>query len=210
MAKGNHGCLIASSIVIILLAAFGFWIYKVFYWDYSKSVDAALESGNYKKAEQIVGKMADVAEKRHNENCTWEDYKTAYYKVLSTEIDYLLNDGSEIGVDRLVALLQSKKMGAVPVTGKTASKDVQEANERYNTSVARHHAIMDNIISRAIATKNEYLAKSIVTCYRPILEKSVVETHLLKADECEYTYSYEPQQKAEAIVQKAIKDGKFK
>lgn len=209
MAKKPGGCAIALIITAIILGTVGFWVYRVWYWNYTPAVFKALECGNFHKAEQIVDKMADVAEKRLNTNCTWDDYKTAYYQVLNTEIEYLLNDGSTLGVDRLVALLQGKKMGAVPVVGLTSDKNVIAANERYNVSVARHHSIMDNIIARAIATKNRYLATSIIQCYRPILVKNIVEVHLLKSDECEYSYSYEPQKQAESRVQEAIENGEL-
>ena len=198
---------ILGILVLVIIFFIGRSVYNNNFRDYNACVERAIEKNDFVKAHKLVDKMAELPDRKENK---WENYRTAYYLTLNAEVNYLLNDNSPMGVERLVALFQSKTMGAVPVTGLVSSKDAQHANDRYNTSVARHHAVMDNVISRAIATKNEYLATQMVQCYRPILKKKVAEYHLFKADEYEYYYSYEPKENAEARVNQAIQEGKFK
>lgn len=195
--------------LFITVAALGFWYYKTCYWDYSSSVESAIRKKDFLKAEKIVEKMADVAAGGWNQNCTWEDYKNEYYNLLNARVEYLLSDATEVAVDRLVALFQGLKMGAHPYVGVTSNKDVQGSNERYNTSVSRHHIILDNIISRAIGTRNRYLATAILQCYRPLLIKEKIASHLFSADEYKYSFSYEPGEQAEAKVKAAIAAGKL-
>lgn len=198
--------LVLLSIVLIIMAPVVYWTVKGQY-DYMPQVERALSKENFRKANSIVNKMADIAETKVNVNCTWDDYRDAYYLTLNSEVNYLLNDISEMSINRLVVLLQSLKMGEYPVTGLVGEKKIQADNDRYNASVSRHHSIMDGIISRAIAMNNQYLAESIVQCYRPILVRTTASSHLFKANEYYYEYSDEPKQKAQRVVNEAFAKG---
>lgn len=199
-----RGLVITLCVILgLALAGIGLFFFLIIRNDptyIANRIDKALVVNNFEKAEELLKKMEGYS-------YTNSDlYRDAYYKVFNTEINYLLDDGTEMGVDRLVALIQSRKMGDVPYTGITSDKKIIKANERYNTSVSRHHAVLDNIISRAIAKKDRYLATSIVQCYRPILIKKQIDGGLFKKSEYDFSYSYEPKDAAEAKVNKAIKD----
>lgn len=173
---------------------------------FTPNIDYLISKHKFDEAQRQVSYMATQAS---TGAITWETYRAAYYQLLNAEVNYLLSDGGDLSVDRLVSLLNEHTMSIVPFCGETSDKDLIKANELYNIEIERHHTIMDDILSKAIITNNEYLARSIVNCYRPFLVKQQVPTHIWEKNTYEYSYSYERKNMAEERIDQAIKEGKL-
>ena len=141
-----------------------------------------------------------------------QQYWTAYFNILNAEMNYLIddNDDNTVTVDRLVGLIQNQTTGLLPpYVGVTNDNRVIKTNEKYNEIASRTNALLDNAIARSISKGDRYLATSIVKCYKPLLVKNYVGGGLLEKTSYSFSYSYDPQYAADAMVNQAIKKGQL-
>lgn len=177
-----------------------------------RRVNAALKANKFVKAEKYLEKM-----ERWGAVDSWsakqrQQYWTAYFNILNAEMNYLIddNDDNTVTVDRLVGLIQNQTTGLLPpYVGVTNDNKVIKTNEKYNEISSRTNALLDNAISRAISKRDRYLATSILKCYKPLLIKDYAGGGLFEASSYSFSYSYDAQYAAEAIVNAAIKKGQL-
>ena len=136
-------------------------------------------------------------------------YEATFNKVIQAEISYLVNEGDQQGSDRLIALINEYPIVSTPAIGTTHDSDIIEGNDKYNAEVGKFNDYCNQILSRAISTKNQYLAEAIVNNFKPTLERKKVDTHFLGNDEYDYQYVETDKEKAKKILKEAIKEGKF-
>lgn len=176
-----------------------------------RGVNKALNKKQFERAEQCLEKMSKWGLD------SWapsqrQRYWTAYFNVLNAEINYLIddNDDNTVSVDRLVGLIQNRTTGLLPpYIGITNDNKVIKANERYNEIASRTNALLDNAIARSISKGDRYLATSIVKCYKPLLVKDYAGGGLLEKTSYSFSYSYDAQNAADALVNQAIKKGQL-
>lgn len=176
-----------------------------------RNINKALNSRKFEKAEKILTKMGDRM-RDFAFPSQKQQYWTSYFNVLNAEINYLIddNDDNTVSVDRLVGLIQNRTTGLLPpYIGITNDKKVIKTNEKYNEISSRTNALLDNAISRAISKRDRYLATSILKCYKPLLIKDYAGGGLFEASSYSFSYSYDAQYAAEAIVNAAIKKGQL-
>lgn len=175
-----------------------------------KDIQKAIKAKKFEKAEERLSKMWDMTD-------SWvpssiRQYWISYFDILNAEINYLIDDSDDntVSVDRLVGLIQNRRTGALPpFVGVTNDKKVIKANEQYNEIASRTNATLDAAIQRAISKRDRYLATSILKCYKPLLIKDYAGGGLFEASSYSFSYSYDAQYAAEAVVNAAIKKGQL-
>ena len=76
----------------------------------------------------------------------------------------------------------------------------------YNAKVGKFNGYCEQILQRAINTRNRYLAESIIMIFKPILGRVKVDTHFLGEDEYEYYYDDSPRERAQMLFDQAFPD----
>lgn len=208
---GWCGCAALVGIVF-----FGAICYGIYYWlkptDYVKEIEEAIIEKDFQQANQLLRDMKVDA--RYQKNF-WDDggypiYVESYNKVFQAEISYLVYEGDQQSSDRLIALINEYPIASNPAIGTTHDSDIIEGNDKYNAEVGKFNDYCNQILSRAISTKNQYLAEAIVNNFKPTLERKKVDTHFWGNDEYDYQYVETDKEKAKKTLEEAIKEGKFK
>lgn len=205
---GYCGCLVG-------LVMFCAMCYGIYYWlkptDYVSEIEEALVEKDFQHAHQLLRGMKD--DNRYKKNLLFDNeyavYEATFNKVIQAEISYLVNEGDQQGSDRLVALINEYPIVSNPAIGTTHDSDIIEGNDKYNAEVGKFNDYCNQILSRAISTKNQYLAEAIINNFKPTLERKKVDTHFLGNDEYDYQYVETDKEKAKKILKEAIKEGKF-
>ena len=209
---GYCGCLVG-------LVMFCAMCYGIYYWlkptDYVKEIEEALVEKDFQQANQLLREMKDNPvyqkdESIFNHKTDYPIYVECVNKVIQAEISFLINEGDQQSSDRLVALINEYPIESNPAIGTTHDSDIIEGNDKYNAEVGKFNDYCNQILSRAISTKNQYLAEAIVNNFKPTLERKKVDTHLFGSDEYDYQYVETDKEKAKKILKEAIKEGKFK
>lgn len=209
---GYCGCLVG-------LVMFCAMCYGIYYWlkptDYVKEIEEALVEKNFQQANQLLREMKDNPiyqkdESIFNHKTDYSVYVECVNKVIQAEISYLVNEGDQQASDRLIAMINEYPLNSNPAIGTTHDSDIIEANDKYNAEVGKFNDYCNQILSRAISTKNQYLAEAIVNTFKPTLERKKVDTHFIGNDEYDYQYVYTDKEKAQKILKDAIKEKKFK
>lgn len=206
---GYCGCLVG-------LVMFCAMCYGIYCWitptDYVKEIEEALIEKDFQQANQLLRGMKD--DDRYKKNFLSDNeyavYEATFNKVIQAEISYLINEGDQQGSDRLIALINEYPIVSKPAIGTTHDSDIIEGNDKYNAEVGKFNDYCNQILSRAISTKNQYLAEAIVNNFKPTLERKKVDTHFIGNDEYDYQYVETDKEKAMNILKEAIKEGKFK
>lgn len=206
---GYCGCLVG-------LVMFCAMCYGIYYWlkptDYVSEIEEALVEKDFQHAHQLLRGMKD--DNRYKKNLLFDNeyavYEATFNKVIQAEISYLVNEGDQQGSDRLVALINEYPIVSNPAIGTTHDSDIIEGNDKYNAEVGKFNDYCNQILSRAISTKNQYLAEAIVNNFKPTLERKKVDTHFFGNDEYDYQYVETDKEKAKTILKEAIKEGNFK
>ena len=208
---GYCGCLVG-------LVMFCAMCYGIYYWlkptDYVKEIEEALVEKDFQQANQLLREMKDNPvyqkdESIFNHKTDYPVYVECVNKVIQAEISFLINEGDQQSSDRLVALINEYPIESNPAIGTTHDSDIIEANDRYNAEVGKFNDYCNQILSRAISTKNQYLAEAIVNTFKPTLERKKVDTHFFGNDEYDYKYVYTDKEKAKKILKEAIKNKMF-
>ena len=206
---GYCGCLVG-------LVMFCAMCYGIYYWlkptDYVSEIEEALVEKDFQHAHQLLRGMKD--DNRYKKNLLFDNeyavYEATFNKVIQAEISYLVNEGDQQGSDRLVALINEYPIVSNPAIGTTHDSDIIEGNDKYNAEVGKFNDYCNQILSRAISTKNQYLAEAIVNNFKPTLERKKVDTHFFGNDEYDYQFVETDKEKAKTILKEAIKEGNFK
>ena len=208
---GYCGCLVG-------LVMFCAMCYGIYYWlkptDYVKEIEEALVEKDFQQANQLLREMKDNPvyqkdESIFNHKTDYPVYVECVNKVIQAEISFLINEGDQQSSDRLVALINEYPIESNPAIGTTHDSDIIEANDRYNAEVGKFNDYCNQILSRAISTKNQYLAEAIVNTFKPTLERKKVDTHFFGNDEYDYKDVYTDKEKAKKILKEAIKNKMF-
>jgi len=209
--SGWWGCFGA----LIGLVFFGAICYGIYYWlkptDYVEEIEEALIEKDFQHAHQLLRGMKD--DNRYLD--VWGNsegynvYLATFNKVVQAEISYLVNEGDQQSSDRLIALINEYPIVSNPAIGTTHDSDIIEGNDKYNAEIGKFNDYCNQILSRAISTKNQYLAEAIVNNFKPTLERKKVDTHFIGNDEYDYQYVETDKEKAKKILKEAIKEGKF-
>jgi len=137
-------------------------------------------------------------------------YFSEYNKVVQAEITYLVNEKDQQASDRLIGLINEYPIDSNPAIGTTHDSDIIEGNDEYNAEVGKFNDYCNQILSRAISSNNQYLAEAIINIFKPTLNRTKVDTHLLGSDEYDYQYVETDKERAKVILKEAIIEGKFK
>lgn len=179
--------------------------------DYSQKIDTAIQEHDFQNAHNLLQEIKmqskqvalwDRAEAR-------QFYLSEYNKVILAEITYLVNEKDEQASDRLIGLINEYPIDSNPATGTTHDSDIIEGNDKYNAEVGKFNDYCNQILSRAISTKNLYLAEAIVNNFKPTLERKKIDSHFLGNDEYDYQYVETDKEKAKIKLKEAIMEGKF-
>ena len=209
---GYCGCLVG-------LVVFCAMCYGIYCWlkptDYVKEIESAIVEKDYQRANQLLREMKDNPIYQKDESIfkhktDYPVYVECVNKVIQAEISYLINEGDQQSSDRLIALINEYPIESNPAIGTTHDSDIIEGNDKYNAEVGQFNDYCNQILSRAISTKNQYLAEAIVNNFKPTLERKKVDTHFIGNDEYDYQYVETDKEKAKKILKEAIKEGKFK
>lgn len=206
---GYCGCLVGLVMFCVLC-------YGIYYWlkptNYVEEIEEALVEKDFQRANQLLRGMKD--DNRYKKNFLSDNeyavYEATFNKVIQAEITYLVNEGDQQGSDRLIALINEYPIVSNPAIGTTHDSDIIEGNDKYNAEVGKFNDYCNQILSRAISTKNQYLAEAIVNNFKPTLERKKVDSHFIGNDEYDYQYVEIDKEKAKKILKEAIKEGKFK
>ena len=178
--------------------------------DYSKEIDVAIQQHDFQKAHDLLRELKAEPAALWERADAQKFYFSQYDKIVQAEITYLVNEKDQQGSDRLIGLINEYQIDSNPAIGTTHDSDIIEGNDKYNAEVGKFNDYCSQILSRAINTKNQYLAEAIVNNFKPTLERKKVDTHLLGNDEYDYQYVETDKEKAKNILKEAIKEGKFK
>lgn len=180
--------------------------------DYPKEIDRAIDQHDFQQAHLLLKEMKNEPgyKKSIFGNDAYPVYVEYVNKVIQAEISFLINERDQQGSDRLVALINEYPIESSPAIGTTHDSDIIEGNDKYNAEVGKFNDYCNQILSRAISTKNQYLAEAIVNNIKPTLERKKVDTHFFGSDEYDYQYVDTDKEKAKIILKEAIKEGKFK
>ena len=212
---------VGSILILLFIGACFYGCYKVYRWiippDYVKEIEEALVEKDFQQANQLLREMKDNSYYQKSNTILGEVegggypiYVENYNKVFQAEISYLVNDGDQQSSDRLIALVNEYPIESNPAIGTTHDSDIIEGNDKYNAEVGKFNDYCNQILSRAISTKNQYLAEAIVNNFKPTLERKKVDTHFIGNDEYNYQYVYTDKDKANQILKEAILKGSFK
>ena len=137
-----------------------------------------------------------------------KDYPIYHAKLFNAEVSYLLNDNSIVASDRIVQLIMDYGFYGSPVVGVTRGS-ITRNNDEYMLEAAKYNQMLDGVLNRAIAVRNQYLAEKLLEMYKPTLTKTLHDTHTFSSDEYNFEYSDEPKERAKENYNKAVKEKKF-
>lgn len=177
--------------------------------DYTKEIDSAIQEHDFQKAHDILRELKSEPAALWERADARKFYFSEYNKVVQAEITYLVNEKDQQASDRLIGLINEYPIDANPATGTTHDSDIIEGNDNYNAEVGKFNDYCNQILSRAISSCNQYLAESIINNFKPTLNRTKVDTHLLGSDEYYYQYVETDKEKAKLILKEAIEEGKF-
>ena len=211
---------VGSILILLFIGACFYGCYKVHRWiiptDYVKEIEEALVEKDFQQANQLLREMKDNSYYQKSntifgevEGGGYPIFVENYNKVFQAEISYLVNEGDQQSSDRLIALVNEYPIVSNPAIGATHDADIIEGNDKYNAEVGKFNDYCNQILSRSISTKNQYLAEAIVNTFKPTLERKKVDTHLFGSDEYDNQYVETDKEKAKKILKEAIKEGKF-
>lgn len=207
----NNGCLFIIAFVLTFGGCGGacYTSYKYLTFDYTESIEEALEELDFEKAHEL---LFDMSHSNVETNDFWgkSRYSLTLEKVIKSETSYLINQNTQEASDRLIALIGNLPIEANPTTGITTEKDTQEQNEEYVIYVGKFNGLCDDILFNAISTNNRYLAEKILTMYKPTLTRTLVESKILTSNVYRYDYSNEAMIAAQKRFDEAVKSGRFK
>ncbi len=207
----EKGCLKVIIILVVIHIAF-YGAYKLYsylnsYERIESKIDNALVEKDFRKAHKWLKRFEDKNERWWNNE--EDDYKLYHAKVFNAEVTYLLNDNSFEASDRIVQLIADYGFYGSPVIGVTRVKKIIKSNEEYMLQAAKYNQMLDGVLNRAIAVRNQYLAEKLLEMYKPTLTKTLHDTHTFSSDEYNFEYSDEPKQRAKENYNKAVKEKKF-
>ena len=177
--------------------------------DYTKEIDSAIQEHDFPKAHDILRELKSEPAALWERADARKFYFSEYNKVVQAEITYLVNEKDQQASDRLIGLINEYPIDSNPATGTTHDSDIIEGNDKYNAEVGKFNDYCNQILSRAISSCNQYLAESIINNFKPTLNRTKVDTHLLGSDEYYYQYVETDKEKAKLILKEAIEEGKF-
>lgn len=215
--SGDYGW--CGCAALVGLVFFGVICFGIYYWlkptDYVSEIEKALVEKDFQQANQLLREMKDNPifqkdESIFNHKTDYPVYVECVNKVIQAEISFLINEGDQQSSDRLVSLINEYPIESNPAIGTTHDTDIIEGNDKYNAEIGKFNDYCYQILSRAISTKNQYLAEAIVNNFKPTLERKKVDTHFFGSDEYDYQYVDTDKEKAKKVLKEAIKEGKFK
>lgn len=177
--------------------------------DYSKEIDVAIQQHDYQKAHDLLRELKAEPAALWERADARKYYFSQYDKIVQAEITYLVNENDQQSSDRLIGLINEYPIDSNPAIGTTHDSDIIEGNDKYNAEIGKFNDYCNQILSRAISTKNQYLAEAIINNFKPTLERKKVDAHFLGNDEYDYQYVETDKEKAKKILKEAIKEGKF-
>lgn len=205
-------------VALVGLVFFGVICFGIYYWlkptDYVSEIEEALVEKDFQQANQLLREMKNNPifqkdESIFNHKTDYPVYVECVNKVIQAEISFLINEGDQQSSDRLVSLINEYPIESNPAIGTTHDSDIIEGNDKYNSEIGKFNDYCYQILSRAISTKNQYLAEAIVNTFKPTLERKKVDTHFFGSDEYDYQYVETDKEKAKKLLKEAIKERKF-
>lgn len=178
--------------------------------DYTQEIDSAIQEHDFQKAHDLLRELKSEPAALWERADARKFYFSEFNKVVQAEITYLVNEKDQQASDRLIGLINEYPIDSNPATGTTHDSDIIEGNDKYNAEVGKFNDYCNQILSRAISTKNQYLAEAIVNNFKPTLERKKVDSHFIGNDEYDYQYVEKDKEKAKEILKEAFKEGKFK
>ena len=169
-------------------------------FDKRAQIERAIDKQDFGGAHKLLKQLKDT---------NADDYEVYVDKLFNAEVSFLMSDNSESSSDRLLSALADYGIYGSPVVGVTDNKDIIRSNEDYALSVSKYNQRLDGVMSRAISTKNQYLAEKLLNLYKPTLSKHLYESHLLRKDDYVFEYSDEAKENARMVFEEAVKDKKF-
>lgn len=202
------GCMIGCAVIIVMCISWNYIAqYLNSYERFEKKIDNAIVKKDFREAHKWLKRFEDKNEKRwHKEE---DDYKYYHAKVFNAEVTYLLNDNTIEASDRIVQLIADYGFYGSPVVGVTSVKKIIKNNEAYMLEAAKYNQMLDGVLNRAIAVRNQYVAAKVLDMYKPTLKKTLHDTHTFRSDEYNFEYSDEPKERAKENYIKAVKEKKF-
>ncbi len=202
------GCFISLIITFLMIGGVGYCTYKEHYYDYPAEIADAINDHDFERAHELLVEMKD----NHRYQSHWfnnegyETYLATYNKLMQAEISYLVNEKDQSSADRLISFISEYPILAEPSIGPTHNHDIIKNNDVYNAKVGKFNGYCEQILQRAINTRNRYLAESIIMIFKPILGRVKVDTHFLGEDEYEYYYDDSPRERAQMLFDQAFPD----
>lgn len=194
------------NLFLLLVCCFTLWSCSI---DYEKEIDKAIEKHDFQSAHDLLREFMKYPGAIWERDEVRKVHFSAFNKILQAEISYLVNEKDQQSADRLIGLINEYPFESNPAIGTTHDSDIIEGNDKYNAEVGKFNDYCNQILSRAISTKNQYLAEAIVNTFKPSLTRTKVDTHLFGSDEYDYQYVETEKEKAQKILKEAIKENKF-
>lgn len=191
---------------VLFICCFALWSCST---DYVKEIDKAIEKHDFQSAHDFLKELKEQPAALWERAEARKVYFTEFNKIMQAEITYLVNEKDQQSSDRLIGLINEYPIDSNPAVGTTHDSDIIEGNDNYNAEVGKFNDYCNQILSRAISTKNQYLADAIINTYKPTLARKKVDTHLFGNDEYDYQYVETDKEKAKEILKEAVKDKKF-
>ena len=178
--------------------------------DYTQEIDSAIQDHDFQKAHDLLRELKSEPAALWERADARKFYFSEYNKVVQAEITYLVNEKDQQASDRLIGLINEYPIDSNPAIGTTHDSDIIEGNDEHNAEVGKFNDYCNQILSRAISSNNQYLAEAIINIFKPTLNRTKVDTHLLGSDEYDYQYVETDKERAKVILKEAIIEGKFK
>lgn len=188
--------------------------YYHFFYDYPKAVDEAIAKFDFERANSLLLDMSNN-NRQTNDGASWStkntsNYTIAFERVMKAQISYLVNQGDQIGSDKIISLIMNLPQEATPTIGHADLSAVIKENDRYIRYASKVNALCDEVMSYAISTNNKYLAEKIITLYKPLLSRRLIDSHVFSSDEYAYEYTDEAKMVAMQRLNEALSSGKLK
>ena len=174
-------------------------------------IDNAIYNKDFANAHKWLTKLNNIELTLFNSSEFYrkgKDYPIYHAKLFNAEVSYLLNDNSIVASDRIVQLIMDYGFYGSPVVGVTRGS-ITRNNDEYMLEAAKYNQMLDGVLNRAIAVRNQYLAEKLLEMYKPTLTKTLYDTHTFSSDEYNFEYSDEPKERAKENYNKAVKEKKF-
>lgn len=205
------------SIMVVCVGFISFPAYHGYYYfiyDYPKAVDEAIAKFDFERANSLLLDMSNN-NRQTNDGASWStkntsNYTIAFERVMKAQISYLVNQGDQIGSDKIISLIMNLPQEATPTIGHADQSAVIKENDRYIRYASKVNALCDEVMSYAISTNNKYLAEKIITLYKPLLSRRLIDSHVFSSDEYMYEYTDEAKMIAMRRLNEALSSGKLK